>query len=145
VHCELVNFVLEVYILSMIVKPSDFKILIVEDDFETQFLFGEVLKMEDYHVDVTSNGQEALDLIEKSGLPNLLIMDLTFPLMTPEEFVEKINAAHSGAKLPIIIISGKGDIQDYVPRLGAVAAFRKPFDLDPVVNQVREIFSQSLQ
>lgn len=121
-------------------QASDLNILVIEDDFETQFLFSEVLRMEDYQVTVTSSGVEALEHINQSGIPDLVIMDLTFPHSTPEEFVEKLNEASQEKKPPIILISGRGDIKEYQEKLGAKASFRKPFEIDPVIAKINEIF-----
>lgn len=121
-------------------SASDINILVIEDDFETQFLFSEILRMENYNVVVASSGVEALDHIKEAGKPDLVIMDLTFPHSTPEEFVQSLNELSPSKELPIIIISGKGDLLEYQERLGAVASFRKPFEIDPVIKQINEIF-----
>jgi CheY-like chemotaxis protein len=114
-------------------------ILIIEDDFETQFLFSELLTAEGYDVITQSSGVDALAyLTTATRSPDLIFMDLNFPGGTPEEFVRKLREVPATSKTPIVLVSGKADIQEYAERLKA-RYIKKPFDLDPVLNIIKEL------
>jgi DNA-binding response OmpR family regulator len=115
------------------------KILIIEDDIETQFLFSELLSAEGYEVETASSGVVALKMIHEGVSPDLIFMDLNFPGGTPEEFTTKLRSIPSSKNTPIVIVSGKTDIADYARRLEAASYIKKPFDLDPLLNLIHEV------
>lgn len=114
-------------------------ILIIEDDFETQFLFSELLSDEGYVIESASTGKEALDYIQNGGKPDLIFMDLNFPGGTPEDFTNALRENPATKETPIIILSGKSDIAEYAERLKARSFIKKPFDLDPLLNLIQNV------
>lgn len=112
------------------------KIMLIEDDFDTQFLFTECLRAEDYEVVPMDHGKKALDYIEKNGTPDLILMDLNTPFLTPDEFVEGVRKRTDGKETPFIIVSGKSDISEYAERLKVRGFIKKPFDLDPLLAMI---------
>jgi DNA-binding response OmpR family regulator len=116
------------------------KIMLIEDDFDTQFLFTECLRAENYDVVPVDHGKKALEYIEANGLPDLILMDLNTPFISPEEFVECMRKNPHGDTTPVIIVSGKSDIDEYAKKLNAKAFIRKPFDLDPLLQTIAKTF-----
>lgn len=115
------------------------QILIIEDDFETQFLFSELLAEEGYQIETASTGKEALEFIRSGGQPDLIFMDLNFPGGTPEEFTKELRSHSSVKDTPIILISGKSDIAEYAQKLQARSFIKKPFDLDPLLDLIQTV------
>lgn len=120
--------------------PMTKKIMIIEDDVETQFLFAELLESEGYEVIGKVSGKEAIEHLNQGEAVDLIFMDLNFPDGTPEEFTKSLRALPQTKETPVVIISGKSDIADYAKRLNAVSFIKKPFDLDPLLNLIHEIF-----
>lgn len=114
------------------------KIMLIEDDFDTQFLFSECLRAENYDVVPMDHGKKALEYIEQNGAPDLILMDLNTPFLTPEEFVEKMRFLSPGKDTPLILVSGKSDIDEYARKLGARNFIKKPFDLDPLLTMISQ-------
>ncbi len=112
------------------------KIMLIEDDFDTQFLFSECLRAENYDVVPMEHGKTALEYMEIHGVPDLILMDLNTPFLTPEEFVRKMRSITNGANTPLILVSGKSDIEEYAEKLGAKNFMKKPFDLDPLLSMI---------
>lgn len=115
------------------------RILIIEDDIETQFLFSEILESEGHIVVAKSSGKEAIDHLNHNPVPDLIFMDLTFPDGTPEEFMTSLRALPGGGNTAVVLISGKSDIADYAQRLNARSYIKKPFDIDPLLNLISTI------
>lgn len=115
------------------------QILIIEDDFETQFLFSELLRDEGFDVVPATTGKEALESIKGGQTPDLIFMDLNFPGGTPEEFAQSLRDNPSTKNTPIVIISGKSDIEDYATRLNAAGFVKKPFELDPLLVLIQNV------
>lgn len=111
-------------------------ILLIEDDIETQALFTELLTGENYVVVSVYDGQEALDYLWANPAPDLILMDLTFPTMTADHFVAELKKNEKTTGIPIMLVSGKSDIQEYAQRLEAIQFIRKPFDIDPVLEMI---------
>ena len=57
------------------------RILIVEDAADTRLLLNLRLQREGYQVLTASNGSEALALVQSTGLPNLVLLDIMMPGM----------------------------------------------------------------
>jgi CheY-like chemotaxis protein len=117
-------------------------ILIIEDNFESLLLYGEILRDEDFTVIETQDGKEAIDFLEQNNvLPDLIIMDLTFPRMTAEEFVAVVKAQSHLANIPILVISGHVDTEERAAALKANGHIKKPFDLEFFVSKVNNIIN----
>jgi CheY-like chemotaxis protein len=112
-------------------------VLLVEDDSDTQFLFVECLQAEGLKAHAVSHCQEALDYVSAHGMPAVVVLDLTLPFMTPEEFVTKLRALPGGSEVPVLITSGKAELEEYRQRLSAKTALKKPYDLDELIRLIR--------
>ncbi len=86
-----------------------FNILIVEDDRELRRLFARVLLKNGYSVKEVSNGQEALDAMDKSFF-DLIISDIMMPVMDGYEFVRLLR--DSGNTTPVMMITAKDAFDD---------------------------------
>ena len=81
------------------------KILIVDDEHLVRDLFAAVLEADGYATFVASNGLEGLRQFYENR-PDLVISDMTMPLMEGSEFCRIIRTM---CDVPIIVISGAGD------------------------------------
>lgn len=77
-----------------------FKILIAEDDRELRQLFQHVLLKNGYTVKGVSDGQEALDALEKDYY-DLIISDIMMPNMDGYELVRSLRDA--GDSIPVLM------------------------------------------
>lgn len=112
-------------------------IMIIEDDFDTQFLFSQLLEAEGFEVVAKTSGTEALEYLASNPAPNLIFMDLNFPGGSPEDFTNKLRALPGpAARTPIVVVSGKADIADYAERLRAISFVKKPFEIDPLIDLI---------
>jgi CheY-like chemotaxis protein len=112
------------------------KIMLIEDDFDTQYLFTECLRAENYEVVPVDHGKKALEYMSENGVPDLIVMDLNTPFLSPEDFVAKLRQLNHGPETPVILVSGKSDIDEYAKKLGATNFMKKPFDLDPLLSMI---------
>ena len=85
------------------------KILIAEDDTELRRLFAHVLIKNGYSVRETSNGKEALSVIENEFI-NLIISDIMMPEMDGYELVSSLR--ESGCAIPVLMITVKDAVDD---------------------------------
>jgi len=113
------------------------KIMIIEDDKETQLLFKELFTSENYDVITAYNGHEAMSEIDKKNWPDLILMDLNFPQGTPEDFLKELRRGEKGRKIPILLVSGDSRIDLKVNELKVQGFIEKPFSLDNLLDQVQ--------
>ena len=85
------------------------KILIAEDDLELRQLFQHVLMKSGYSVKGVSNGQEALDAMDKEFF-NLIISDVIMPVMDGYTLVRTLREA--GDNTPVLMITAKDAFDD---------------------------------
>ena len=117
-------------------------ILIIEDHLESLSLYGEILRDENYNIIETTHGQEALSYLQDhEEMPDLIIMDLTFPHMSAEEFVQKLKVDAKWALIPIFVISGQ--IETQARALKANSYMMKPFELDGFISKISQFMSKS--
>jgi len=89
----------------------------------------------------------AQDFLHQAELqqPGCVLLDLRMPGMSGLELQETLTERQS--HLPIIIISGHGNVPVAVQAMrgGAVDFFEKPFDLDRLIERIRECLVQETE
>lgn len=114
------------------------KILVVEDDADIRETISELLVEEGYEVELTQNGQEALDyLLDCSALPHLILLDLMMPIMDGIEFCFKTSQQQKIAHIPVVIMSADGHLHEKIQKIGACDALKKPLDIHSVIEVIQ--------
>ncbi len=77
----------------------------------------------------------------REDLPGCLVLDLRMPGLSGIELQDQLR--HSGMELPIIFITGHGDVPVSVQAMkgGAIDFLEKPFDDAQLVERIREAFA----
>lgn len=86
-----------------------FNILVVEDNEDMRELFCTVLTDAGYRALEASNGEEALDVMQRE-YTDLIIADIMMPVMDGYELVSAIRS--SGTDTPILMVTAKGEFED---------------------------------
>ena len=113
-------------------------ILIIEDEAAIRRVLTKIISEENdsYTIDQAEDGLIGIDKLSKQEY-DLVLCDIKMPKMDGVEVLEKIKKSHP--ELPVIMISGHGDIDTAVNtmRLGAFDYISKPPDLNRLLNTVR--------
>ena len=110
-------------------------ILIVDDELAITELIAELLDDEGYSVRVVHDGASALLEIIRQ-LPQLIILDIGLPVMTGEELLRLIRE-RGFTSVPVIVMSAGIHLNQYLAQ-GATDILAKPFDLDTLLERVRQ-------
>lgn len=104
-------------------------LLLVDDDPEVRSVLVRRFQRRNFLTTEASNGQEALELLERRAF-QVAIIDLDMPGMSGIELVEKLKG--SGNECEVIMLTGHGSIETAVQamKLGAVDFLLKPVALD---------------
>ncbi|OQA15991.1 MAG: Alkaline phosphatase synthesis transcriptional regulatory protein PhoP [bacterium ADurb.Bin363] len=105
------------------------KILIVDDDESIRKAIAYKLKKNNYEVFSASNGIEALIKIREIN-PDLIILDVIMPGINGYEVLEKLNDAQELLSIPVMMLTGQGELKDKIKGFekGAYDYLSKPFD-----------------
>jgi serine phosphatase RsbU (regulator of sigma subunit) len=101
------------------------RILVVDDDPQICSVFRKVLERSGHVVMEATGARQGLALVEHDS-PELVLLDLKMPDMGGLQMLDKISQLSPG--LPVIIISGSGEMNDAIQalRLGACDYLVKP-------------------
>ena len=109
--------------------PADAKILIVDDEPFNVDLLEQQLDDQGYETCAAYDGREALKLLE-SEKPDLVLLDWMMPGMNGIEVLEVMRNTSEWVKVPVIMVTARGSIEDKVAGLdaGADDYITKPID-----------------
>jgi two-component system response regulator len=90
---------------------------------------------------VAKDGVEAIEMLEKGDLPQIVLLDLKLPRLDGLGVLSWIRGQERTRLLPVIILTSSKEEQDLIEgyRLGANSYIRKPVDFDKFVEAVREL------
>ena len=115
-------------------------ILIVDDEENTRIGLSKLLVQEGYQVSCVSNGQEALNFLDKERV-HLVISDINMPEMNGLMFLRELGRSYPGTN--VIMITAYGGVESYLEamNLGAFEYIHKPVKLDELKNVIGKITS----
>ncbi|NES69904.1 MAG: response regulator, partial [Okeania sp. SIO2D1] len=119
-------------------------ILVVDDDLGTRLCVGDYLEISGYSVIKAENGQQALDLLEKSR-PHLMITDIAMPEMDGYDLVRQVRSRPIFRLLPVIFLTAHTSTEERVKgyNLGCDIYLPKPFELPELGAIVRSLLERS--
>lgn len=104
------------------------RILVVDDEAFIRMYLEEVLAEEGHEVRTAPEGRAALALLRDGGLPpHLILLDLMMPGMNGWEFRAEQVRDPVLAAIPVVLLSGAGDVQAEARRMGVQGYVTKPF------------------
>jgi PAS domain S-box-containing protein len=115
-------------------------ILIADDEEEIRNIIVSILKQDGYHFLTAAGAEEALLLLD-IHIPCLVLTDVAMPGMNGFELCRRIRENHKTAHVPVAVISGKTDDEDYEVGVhaGADDYIKKPFDRAELRLRVRNL------
>jgi len=121
------------------------QLLMIDDDARLAQMVGEYLERSGFTVTHAADGRSGLALLEApppSGGPQLVILDLMLPNIDGLEVCRRLRALPSdAARLPVLMLTGKGDPMDRIIGLemGADDYLPKPFEPRELLARIRAI------
>jgi len=111
-------------------------ILIIDDEKAIRKTLSEILSFEGYKIEEAGDGEEGLRKFKEKSY-DVVLCDIKMPKIDGIEFLQK--AGEANADIPIIMISGHGNIETAVEavKTGAFDYISKPPDLNRLLITIR--------
>lgn len=113
------------------------RLLIVEDNEMNRDMLARRLMRRGYEVYTAVNGQEGVD-IARAHRPDLILMDLSLPVMDGWEATRHIRVDARTAEIPVIALTAHALPSDHAEALNAGCndVDTKPIDLDRLIGKI---------
>jgi sigma-B regulation protein RsbU (phosphoserine phosphatase) len=117
--------------------PSQFTILIVDDIPKNLQVLGNVLNQEGYKFEFSTDGEKALEWVERKNF-DLILLDVMMPDMSGFEVCEHIKKNSKTRDIPVIFLTAKADTEAVIKgfELGAMDYITKPFNKSELLARV---------
>jgi two-component system alkaline phosphatase synthesis response regulator PhoP len=119
------------------------KILLVDDDQDLVYIIQSFLGKQGYQVVTAENGAKALEMV-KTEVPDLMIVDLTMPVLGGWHFTSRVRQDPRYKETPIIVLSGLFQ-EDSEPEQFefASAHMAKPFDVFKLLGKIKALLNEN--
>ena len=116
-------------------------VFVIDDDVEVRMSIQSLLKAAGLHSEVFGTAEEFLHNNVSDG-PSCLVLDVSLPGVDGLELQQKL--ADAGVRIPIIFITGHGDIPMTVKAIksGAMEFLTKPFIDQDLLNAIQHAFDR---
>ena len=120
------------------------RVLVVDDEEDIRDVLKITLEAEKYEVIEAENGEEALKIIAQKT-PDLVLLDYKMPKMDGRTLCNLIKKDLLLAHLPIIMVTGKGEINDRIEGIdaGADDYVVKPFEPKELLARIRMVLRRT--
>ena len=118
-------------------------VMVVEDFEDNRFMMRRLLEMSGYHVLEAVNGQEAVEIARRER-PNLILMDLSLPLLDGLAATRRIRQEASLRDVPIVAVSAHDTADFHADALAAGCNdyVTKPIDFDQLEALLTKLLPQ---
>lgn len=119
------------------------KILVADDDIMLQRLISNTLKLEHHEIIVADNGSKALEMA-RTEKPDLVILDVMMPGLNGFDVCTALRKDPATTTLPVIMLSGLGQVQEKIMGLkaGADEYLTKPIDPRELLTRVEMLLAR---
>lgn len=115
-------------------------ILVIDDDTRLRTLLGRFLEENNFNVSLAKDTAEAKKLMQESAF-DLLIVDVMLPNETGVEFTAELRKS---SRIPVIMLTARGDFDDRIKGLeaGADDYLQKPFEPKELLLRINNILKR---
>jgi CheY-like chemotaxis protein len=120
------------------------KILVIDDDSAIRVLLQAVLRRMKFDVALAEDGAAGLDMVNRDGGFDLILLDLMMPKLNGYEFIERMSQRPPEDRPHIIVFTAAGKRGvDKIPDHSVCASILKPFDLDKFIEIIADCVAKS--
>ena len=119
------------------------RILLIDDEEEMRRSSAQALQLFELDVDTFSSAEPVLELVGYA-FDGVVVSDIRMPGMDGMELLRQLNSASGVRKLPVIVMTGHGDVPLAVEamKLGALDFLEKPFEDDRLIGMIQTALAE---
>jgi len=114
---------------------ADKIVLVVEDDSDLRQMIRWMLEDEGFIVETAADGQAALEQAMRKK-PSLVLLDMGLPIIDGNGVAAGLRSTY-GNTIMILTVTADGRAAEKARLIGAIGYLRKPFELDALIDAVR--------
>lgn len=111
-------------------------VLLVDDEPEITSALSKILRDHNYETLIENDGKNALRAVEENSDIDLILCDISMPVMNGYDFLKNCLAKNGSAPIVMITAHGETKMVSEAVRLGAIDYIVKPFDPDKLLEQL---------
>lgn len=122
-------------------------LLVVEDVPDILVLLNETLKFKGYRVVTATNGEEAMEIIQKEH-PALIITDILMPKMDGFSLVHRLRLNPTTRNIPVVFLSATyvaPEDKEFALTIGVTRFVEKPVDMETFFPMIDELLAEGAQ
>lgn len=116
---------------------------VVDDDESFRTMLGRLLQMSGYGVALHESAKQLMDQLPDDSRPSCILLDVQIPGLSGPELQSRL--AERGSTLPIVFLTGHGDIPTSVQAIkaGAEDFLTKPVPKDQLLNAIERALARA--
>lgn len=115
------------------------RILVIDDDRGILASLELLLEDAGYDVQTSTKNGEFIDEAIRAKPPDLIILDILLSGHDGRTICKKLKSQKKTRRIPIILISAHPNAQAMSEEAGADGFLAKPFDIDALLDQIKEL------
>ena len=112
-------------------------ILLVDDDAGVRESLAAMLRHEGHEVITARDGEQALGLLRKGPLPDVILLDLMMPVLSGWEFLDVKAREAALREVPVVLMTGY--TEQGPPLRNVLALLTKPLDMAQLRTMLRHL------
>lgn len=106
-------------------------LLLVDDDNDIVEALSDLLRCEGHQVHTASTGEEGLEVLRSSTLPDALVLDVDMPVLGGPGMAHEMLLHDAGEEdIPIILMSANSDLAGIARKMGTSYVVKKPAGIE---------------
>ncbi len=124
------------------IVPSEYSVLVVDDEDMIREIVSERLRLEGYHVGEAEHGKIALKKLEEEKF-DVLLTDINMPVMNGISLLKEVKSRND---LAVIVMSGQADLEVavYAMKMGAHDYILKPVNFKILLHTIESALKRKL-
>ena len=120
-------------------RIEDAKMLIVEDNESIKQMLVSIFETF-YQVTTASDGEEAMELIQKD-MPSIILSDVVMPRMSGTELCKQIKTDFNTCHIPVVLLTARTAVEHNIEglKIGADDYITKPFSMEELTFRIEAI------
>jgi CheY-like chemotaxis protein len=119
-------------------------ILIIDDEYDIISSLEMILSFEGYAVLTAFHGADAMAILKSSPVPDLIISDMTMPVLDGYGLLNAVKSHDKLKNIPIILMSAAQLDHKKLDKLHFELFMRKPLDIDRFLSDVKKVLAHKV-